>query len=238
MKQVFIAATVAFGLGLAPPVAAQQKVPVQFAKGASSSTIKGTIKGDLFRDYTVNARAGQTMSITLANPDGRAFFNVLPPGSSGEAVFIGSTSGNSFKGPVPGNGATTVRVYQMRATARRGEVASYTLTIGIGGGATASTDAKVAGTSYNATATVRCGRNADELTGRCDAGVKRGSNGAASVSLKTPQNGRRTLQFRGTNVVSTDGGVPFQVRRYGDINVISVGQYEVYEIPDALIVGG
>jgi hypothetical protein len=122
----------------AVPALAQQKVPVQFAKGASSATMKGTIKGDQYRDYTVNARAGQTMTVTLSNPDGRAFFNVLPPGSTGEAVFVGSTSGNSFRGPVPGNGATTVRVYQMRATARRGEVANYSLTIGIGGGSSSA----------------------------------------------------------------------------------------------------
>jgi hypothetical protein len=235
-----ILAVAALSLAVASePALAQQKVPVQFAKGASSAKMKGAIKGDQFRDYTVNARAGQTMTVTLSNPDGRAFFNVLPPGSTGEAVFVGSTSGNSFRGPVPGNGVTTIRVYQMRATARRGEVANYSLAIGIAGasGAT-STDAKVAGTSYNATSIVRCGRNPDELTGRCQAGVKRSGNGTASVSLTTPQNGRRTIQFNGTRVTSTDGGVPFQVNRLGDMNIVSVGDYEVYEIPDALIVGG
>jgi hypothetical protein len=127
----------------ATPALAQQKLPVQFARGASSATVKGTIKGDQYRDYTVNARAGQTMTVTLSNPDGRAFFNVLPPGSADEAVFVGSTSGNSFRGPVPGNGLTTVRVYQMRASARRGQVANYTLTIGIGGAAGAGGAAPV-----------------------------------------------------------------------------------------------
>jgi hypothetical protein len=219
------------------PTAAQQKIPVQFAKGTSAATMKGTIKGDQFRDYMINARAGQTLAVTLANPDGQAFFNVMPPGSAGEAVFNGSTSGNSFRGPVPGNGTTTIRVYQMRATARRGEVANYTLTVGVSGGSAASSDAKVAGTGYSATATVRCGRNDDGLTGRCEAGVKRG-NGSASVSLRTPQDGRRTIQFRGTIATGTDGGVPFSVRRYGDMNIVSVGDFEVYEIPDAFIVGG
>jgi hypothetical protein len=128
MTRIWMAAAM---LALAVPAAAQQKVPVQFAKGASSATVKGKLSGDQYRDYLVNARAGQAMTVTLANPDGRAFFNVLPPGSSGEAVFIGSSEGNSFKGPVPGNGATTVRVYQMRASGRRGEVADYTLTIGV-----------------------------------------------------------------------------------------------------------
>lgn len=58
------------------------------------------------------------MTVTFTNPDGRAFFNILAPGSTGEAVYVGSINGNSFSGPVPGTGNTTVRVYQMRATAR------------------------------------------------------------------------------------------------------------------------
>lgn len=138
MLKFALNAMAAFGVLVAVPAAAQQKVPVQFSKGASSATVKGTIKGDEYRDYLVNARAGQTMSVTLNNPDGRAFFNILPPGSADVGVFNSSTSGNSFRGPVPGNGNTTVRVYQMRATARRGEVANYTLTIGVGGSASSA----------------------------------------------------------------------------------------------------
>ena len=122
-RHMWTGAALALAL-LATPAVAQQKVPVQFAKGASSATLKGSISGDQFRDYLVNARAGQTLSVTLTNPDGRAYFNVLPPGSTGEAVFIGSTEGNSFRGPVTANGNTTVRVYQMRASGRRGEVAA------------------------------------------------------------------------------------------------------------------
>ena len=141
-RHMWTGAALALAL-LATPAVAQQKVPVQFAKGASSATLKGSISGDQFRDYLVNARAGQTLSVTLTNPDGRAYFNVLPPGSTGEAVFIGSTEGNSFRGPVTANGNTTVRVYQMRASGRRGEVAAYTLSIGVSGAAagTAATQA-------------------------------------------------------------------------------------------------
>jgi hypothetical protein len=132
LKSTILAAAAA-GLLFAGPVTAQQKLPVAFAKGTSSATMKGTIKGDEYRDYVVNARAGQTMTVTVTNPDGRAYFNVLPPGSTGEAVFIGSSAGNSFKGLVPGTGANTVRVYQMRATGRRGEVANYPLATGADG---------------------------------------------------------------------------------------------------------
>lgn len=46
MLKTAFQALAAAGLLLAVPAVAQQKVPVTFAKGASSATVKGTIKGD------------------------------------------------------------------------------------------------------------------------------------------------------------------------------------------------
>lgn len=243
MKQVVLAIAAIAAIGVAAPAAAQQKVPVQFARGASSATMKGTITGDQYRDYVVNARAGQTMTVTLVNPDGRAYFNVMAPGSTGEAVFIGSTEGNSFSGPVPGTGANTVRVYQMRATGRRGEVANYTISIGVSaqGAAAAprpSVDAKVAGTDYNATAEVPCVTAAGAPRGRCKAGVMRLGNGEATVDLKTPDGGQRYIYFKNGRPTGTDANAPMRVTRQGDTSIIRVGAVEIYEIPDAFVVGG
>jgi hypothetical protein len=68
-------------------------------------------------------------------------------------MFIGSSAGNRFSGPLTVSGPHTILVYLMRNAARRGETANYTLTIGVkGGAAKASADALVAGTKYNATA--------------------------------------------------------------------------------------
>lgn len=167
---------------LSAPSVAQQQTQVTFPRGQSSATLKGSITGDQYRDYLVNARAGQTMNVTLTNPDGRAFFNVLPPGSTGEAVFIGSTSGNSFQGPVPGNGNTTIRVYQMRATARRGETAAYTLAIGVTG--SAGGEAKPAAVSLDDLQGARAAGALDEMERR---GFRRvdsfqsGPNGSGTV---------------------------------------------------------
>ena len=244
MRNLFLAFSALSLAVAAVPALAQQKVPVQFAKGASSATLKGTIKGDQYRDYTVNARAGQTMTVTLNNPDGRAFFNVLPPGSANEAVFVGSSSGNSFKGPVPGNGATTVRVYQMRATARRGEVANYTLTIGVGGAGHAaaapapSHDARVPGTAFNATGPLRCVAEPDKPMVDCQAGVKRTGNGSGTVHVSTPDGGSRVITFANGRAVRTDGENRMSAERRGDMTIIRVGAYEVYEVPDMFIYGG
>jgi hypothetical protein len=131
---------------------------VQFAKGKSSATIKGSLKGEQTIDYTLRAKAGQTMSVKLATKNGANYFNVLPPGSNDEAIFVGSSGGNEWTGALPADGEYKVRVYLMRSAARRGETANYTLTVGITGAAHAAaasnlgkapaSDAKLKGTHY------------------------------------------------------------------------------------------
>lgn len=105
---------------------------VTFPKGATSTAINGTIRGDQTRDYVVRAGAGQVMSVRL-NGAPIVYFNVLAPGSNDEAIHIGSTAGNSFTGTLASSGAYKIRVYQMRASARRGETGSYRLTISVTG---------------------------------------------------------------------------------------------------------
>lgn len=109
---------------------------VAFAKGKSSAAVSGTLKGDQIRDYVVRANAGQTMKVTLTGSP-IVFFNVLPPGSNDEAIFVGSSDGSTFSGTLGASGAYKVRVYQMRATARTGKAGSYAVTIGVTGGASA-----------------------------------------------------------------------------------------------------
>jgi hypothetical protein len=106
---------------------------VQFAKGTASATIKGSLKGRQTIDYTLRAKAGQTMSVSLKTSNGGNFFNVLPPGSNDVALFVGSSDGNDWTGVLPADGEYKVRVYLMRSAARRNETASYTLTVGITG---------------------------------------------------------------------------------------------------------
>ena len=106
---------------------------VQFAKGKSSAIIRSTIKGDQTIDYTLRARAGQTMSVTLATRNGSNYFNVLPPGSNDEALFVGSSDGNKWTAALPADGEYKLRVYLMRNAARRNEVANYALTVAITG---------------------------------------------------------------------------------------------------------
>lgn len=107
---------------------------VVFAKGATSTVVSGTIKGEQTRDYVVRANAGQTMKVSLSGAP-IVFFNVLPPGSNDEAIFIGSNEGNSFGGTLSAAGAYKIRVYQMRASARQGKAGAFKLNISVTGGA-------------------------------------------------------------------------------------------------------
>jgi hypothetical protein len=44
---------------------AVESKPLQFARGASSTTVEGTIQGYQTIDYKLRARAGQTMTVSL-----------------------------------------------------------------------------------------------------------------------------------------------------------------------------
>lgn len=237
-------------LPLAAPAAPQAVSNVQFARGTSSSTMTGAIRGYQFRDYKVVVRAGQMLRVNMTRLSGSPYFNVLEPGQRDVAIFVGSSSGSSFEARTAQNGAYTIRVYQMRATARRNETASYRLTIAAGGGgggggggyhpnapAHHPGDALVRGTPYHAVATVRCRTVMGGGFGDCKAGVIRRPN-SATVHLDTPDGGERTINFRDGRAVSSDSQAPLRVERRGDTSIIRIGGVEIYEIPDALPFGG
>lgn len=121
-------------LPFAPIAEAQTAKPerVQFAKGKSARTIKGTLKGDQSRLFVVNLRAGQTMTVKLVASNGSTYFNVTAPGAQ-QAMFIGSTSGDTMQEVIPSSGDYAIDLYMMRNAARRGETTNFTITIGATG---------------------------------------------------------------------------------------------------------
>jgi hypothetical protein len=216
---------------------------VQFAKGHSTATVKGTIKGRQTIDYTLRARAGQTMKVSLKTSNGANYFNVLPPGSNDVAIFVGSTGGNEWTGALPADGEYKVRVYLMRSAARRNETASYTLTVGIAGSPRASdfgkapaSDAKVKGTPYHATGPLSCTMG-NEKPVQCEFGVIRGKPGNAEVHITPPGGLKRVLIFMGDKV-TTNPGEKIKAEKHGYDWVIEINDYEHYTIPEAVIYGG
>lgn len=243
MKPLFIAAAIALCSLTTPSRADIQTSPVQFKKGTRSATIEGSIKGGQTIDYTLRARAGQTMSVMLATKHGANYFNVLPPGSNDEALFVGSSGGNEWTGVLPADGEYKVRVYLMRSAARRNEAANYTLKVGIAGtsrppefGKAPASDAKVKGTGYHATGPLPCRMGKDKPI-QCEFGVIRGKPGNAEVHVKPPGGLERVLTFIGGKV-TTNPGEKVKATKQGHDWSVEVNDYEHYTIIDAVISGG
>lgn len=104
---------------------------IQFAKGKTSASVSGTVKGHDDMDYVLRAKAGQTLTVDFKGGKGANYFNVLPPGSSGEAIFVGSSEGDHFKGTLPKDGEYTIRVYLMGAAKTSDKPVNFTLKVGI-----------------------------------------------------------------------------------------------------------
>ncbi len=133
-------ALAAFALAVFGVAAAAQDIRserVTFQPGAQGAIVTGVIAGRETVDYLLNAREGQAANISMATSNTSTYFNILAPGQTEIAFFVGSTSGNQFEGRLPASGDYRIRVYLMRNAARRGETAEYRLEMIVapGGGA-------------------------------------------------------------------------------------------------------
>ncbi len=69
--------------------------------------------------------------VDMLSSNPAAYFNITPAGAEA-AVFIGSAQGNVAGVPLAGSGEYLIRVYLVRAAARRGETARYSLAVSLG----------------------------------------------------------------------------------------------------------
>lgn len=220
-----------------------RKERVALAKGASSATVQGQVKGHETVDYLVDARAGRTISVRLEPSNGSNYFNVLPPGSADAAMHVGQ-DGEAYTGMLPDDGDHAIRVYLMRNAARRGETSDFKLTIGVSGAPlrplSASGDALVPGIRFHATSMISClplpYGDAKEQT--CDFGVvRRGRDGTGTVEIRSEGFVRRIL-FVASKPVAAD---TFQARtssREEDVTTVRFDNGEFFKIFDALLTGG
>lgn len=214
------------------------EVPVHFERGASSAVIKGSVTGYETIDYTLGARAGQTMAVNLETAHGANYFNVLPPGSE-TALFVGQIDGNEWSGILPQDGTYRVRVYLMRSAARRNEKADFSLEVSIMGTPVSAHDAKVAGTEFHATGLTRCSVGTDAKgSATCDFGVIRHGLNDAEVHISTPGGDKRVLVFKGESVTARDKSLKVSSVKQGDEWEVSVNDFEYFIIPEAIINGG
>ncbi|MDB6179700.1 hypothetical protein PAF17_19825 [Paracoccus sp. Z330] len=128
------------GLGALMPISAtlgyaQESSHVQFAPGNFGTMVSGTITGNEYVDYQLGAKAGQEifaeLSIAESNGDGSIYFNILPPGSDGVAIYNSANDGNSTTVRLPSDGTYAIRVYQLGNDADTGKTTGFNLDLSI-----------------------------------------------------------------------------------------------------------
>ena len=128
------AAFLCIGIG-AQSAHAQMTADVQFQPGNYGTMLSGTVVGGEYFDYRLGAKAGQELfaelKVTGTNGNGTAYFNILPPGSDGVAIYNGSTYGNAATVPLPEDGTYTIRVYLMGNDRDTGKTVGYDLDVSI-----------------------------------------------------------------------------------------------------------
>ncbi|HEY0334950.1 MAG TPA: g-type lysozyme inhibitor [Stenotrophomonas sp.] len=107
-------------------------VPVHFDRGGSSASLKGHFAGYDSVHYTLDARAGQALTVKL-DGNSHASFNVFKPGDDpGDAMALANGSvGQGWTGELPTSGEYVVQVYQMRASARRGDKVDFNIGLAV-----------------------------------------------------------------------------------------------------------
>jgi hypothetical protein len=109
-------------------ISAQTTRRVRFARGASSATVSGQVKGYDYIDYVVGAKAGQRMSVRLTGSSVAEFVIRLP---NGENLGMEATGVREWSGELPTSGDYSIRVLMSRADARRGTTARFSLRISV-----------------------------------------------------------------------------------------------------------
>jgi hypothetical protein len=237
-----MAAPVHFTALAAGDAGATPRHTVQFAKGKSSAQVRGAIKGSADAEYTINARAGQTLAVSSKSSNGSLNFNISPAGAQ-EAMFIGGTQGVNASVTLPADSAYVIQVYLMRNAARRNESATYTLDVAVTGQPLAplpaAQDALVPGTRFHAAADVPCQTLGGATGASCKAGVvRRGRDGTATVEMRSASGAVRNVLFVKGQAVASDSAQPMTSSRQGDVVTVRFGSDERYDVPDALVTGG
>lgn len=109
-------------------ISAQSKVRVKFAKGTTSSNVKGIVTGYKYIDYIVKAKSGQTMSVNLTSSNESCSFVIF---YSDLKNVEDATDVREFIRNVDVDDDYIVRVLLPRSAARRKESANFNLKISI-----------------------------------------------------------------------------------------------------------
>ncbi|MFA8387034.1 MAG: hypothetical protein ACEPO2_15535 [Pelagibaca sp.] len=122
-------------LALATGATAQTMSPVTFAPGNFGTMVSGSITGQDYTDYLLEAQAGQEMfvdlTVTESTGNGTVYFNVLSPDKDAVALYVGSMDGNTTTIELPETGTYAIRVYHMGNDEDTGKTSSFNIDLSI-----------------------------------------------------------------------------------------------------------
>lgn len=99
---------------------------ISFAPGTAAATVGGKVQGAQSRDYLVNARAGQTLSISTVGTSPFLQLQVFAP--NGSTLYIGS---RNWSVVLRQSGDQRIRVRLVPEEQKPGTAAEYSLTVGV-----------------------------------------------------------------------------------------------------------
>ena len=96
------------------------------------------------------------------------------------------------------------------------------------------------GTSYHASAQIKCVPAFESTPRDCDAFViRRGFDGTATIDIPGSVEKRSILFVKGKPIASNARAMDnLASERKDDVTIVKLGESERYEIPDALLTGG
>ena len=97
---------------------------VRFPRGRTTTVLKGTIVNDAMNQYLLSARAGQTMSVHVTSPRGKAQFDVFPRNDR-QGLADSAEDVKDWEGKLPQSGDYVISVYSTGGNTR------YTLEVTI-----------------------------------------------------------------------------------------------------------
>lgn len=118
----------------ASPAADNAEV-VKFRAGEYGTMLEGAIRGLNSYDYRLDASAGQRLFVELTvdgtDGDGTIYFNIIPPGETDVAMFVGSRDGNTADVQLPETGPYVIRLYLMGNDKDADKIVGYKLDVSI-----------------------------------------------------------------------------------------------------------
>lgn len=118
---------------------------IKFKPGFSSGSVKDSVEGYDRKDFSIRAKKGQKMTVKLKSASTSVYFNIADS-KDGFAADMGTDpipmDVKDWTGVLPKDGEYFIRVYLVRAAARRGAKADFTLDVSITGSAGSEKSAK------------------------------------------------------------------------------------------------